>query len=1465
MRFAVIGPLEVRTPDAAPVAVPGAKERLLLAVLAAGAPAVVGTDRIVECLWDGAPPPTARKSLQAHVVRLRSALEPGRPKGSSGRYVVRRGPGYALAVDRADLDALHFGDLAGRGRARLAGGATDEAESLLGAALGLWRGDPYGDWPDAPFAEAERRRLGEVRSAALAALLEARLAQGRHAEVLPELRRMVTEEPLQEEWWRLLMLALYRSGRQADALGAARQARALLAEELGAAPGPALRAMEAAVLAHDPALDAPSGPVVVKEPPRAAAGGCPYKGLAAYQPDDAPLFHGRDRMVRTLVARLVDAELVVVSGPSGAGKSSVVRAGLVPALAAGAVPGSDRWRPVVVTVGADPVDLLAELTGETPPDRPVVLVCDQAEQLWAPTVDAAERTAFLDAVLGLLDDGVVVRCVLVLRGDSVGRLAEHAALAERLGGAIALVPPLREPELRDVVVEPARAVGLTVDPELVDAVVHDVLGRSAALPLLSTALVGTWERRRGDRLDLAGYLAAGGVAGALTRVAEEAHRALEEGDRRLARAVLVRLADTDEGGAYVRRTVPLAEVRGAGPDAAARERVVETFVARRLLTVDADRLEVAHEALFTAWPRLARWLEEDAAGRAVRRHLAPAAREWAGGGRPPEELYRGARLAAALDWAADPDASPTAVEEEFLAASQRQAEAELAEAREQVARERRGRRRTRRLAAGLAAVLVLALVATVLAVRFQRVADTRAGEAERIARVADANRLAALSAAEDRLDLSLLTAAQAVRLAGTREAEDQLLGTLLVRQRAIGVVALPRPFRDAVVAGGTLFLDDGTHLARWPVGSAGGPATALRGVGTWGGWLVADGSPAEDLLVAAGTDIYDNWWLRLLSADGETRQIVQGNPDGRRPVAVAFTGDGSRVNVFLETAGDPGSWSVTEFDVATGAARVTVSGGALPGAAAVGADVSDDGRTAVVFDPSSGSGGAVLVDLADGRQVPLQRPGRGVAGTGYRALGTSAVQMWADGQVTIYGPDGSPVQQVGEGGGSVLDVVRSPDGRWAATVGSGGVVTLWDVDGSSGEWRAGTTAVAHAGDVWRAEVADGGRRLLTLGADHRLVAWDMTPTGGFGAVVEPGGDVRLAGRPHTVEPGRLVVVPSLRPAGSAAGGATVAVTFLDPRTGEVLDEVPVGEVEQGAQPERIPLAVSPDHRNVAISTGRSTTVVDTGTRRPVGEPIVVPAGEGEPFGRPVACLAWVDPSTLALCVPGDSITGSSMALLGVDAFDGRPGARVQYAVSFDFLALSPDGRVLAASNLRRGGLQDGQVISIARGDLGVETSVNFDAPDVTTDMSFSPDGERLALTGRSGDLYLIDVASWEGTQHLITGGAALEQVEWLPDGRTVALLSSTGTVSLFDVERGRSRGPAIAASTDGGPSGLHLMPVTSAELVVLGGDRPGRRWPLDPMAWVEQACAVVGRDLTRTEWERYLPDRPYRPTCSDLG
>ena len=272
-----------------------------------------------------------------------------------------------------------------------------------------------------------------------------------------------------------------------------------------------------------------------------------------------------------------------------------------------------------------------------------------------------------------------------MRGDHVGRLAEHAGFAERVAGRSSSSPRSPMPSCGEVVREPATAVGLTAEPELVDAVVADVLGRPGALPLLSTALVGTWERRRDDRLTLAGYLEAGGVAGALTRSAESAYAALDDVGRDTARHLLVRLADVDDAGALVRRPVPLAELDLDGEGGGARRQVIETFVAppppvggRRPAPGrprgTADRLAAA---------RRGGWRTTPPAGRCAgtwrpRRGSGPSA------GDPDDELYRGARLAAALDWAADHEADVTAVERRFLDASKARADAELTQARERL-------------------------------------------------------------------------------------------------------------------------------------------------------------------------------------------------------------------------------------------------------------------------------------------------------------------------------------------------------------------------------------------------------------------------------------------------------------------------------------------------------------------------------------------------------------------------------------------------------------------------------------------------------------------------------------------------------------------------------------------------------------------------------------------------------------
>ena len=396
------------------------------------------------------------------------------------------------------------------------------------------------------------------------------------------------------------------------------------------------------------------------------------------------------------VARLVDAPLLVVSGSSGAGKSSLVRAGLVPALAGGALPGSAAWQAAVVNPGRRPVDALAALTGERAPKagpacrRPVRGTLGNGRGL-----RRADRLPRHRPRADRRRDRRAVRGCPARRPRRAAGRARGLRRAGR-GGTGARPTPHRggAPRRR------ARAcgVGRADGRDRTARRRRRRRGRSAGGAAAAVDGAGRHLGAPQGRPPHPGRLSGGGRrrrrarplgGGGLPRLTDE--------ERESARRLLVRLADTDDGGALVRRPLPLSEL---DMQDGTRRTVVDAFVARRLLAVDGVVLDVAHEALLTSWPRLARWLEDDAAGRAVRRHLAPAAQEWQQHGEPGDELFRGARLSAALDWAADALDDLTPLERRFLDASKERADAELVEARDRLRREAVARRRTRRLARG---------------------------------------------------------------------------------------------------------------------------------------------------------------------------------------------------------------------------------------------------------------------------------------------------------------------------------------------------------------------------------------------------------------------------------------------------------------------------------------------------------------------------------------------------------------------------------------------------------------------------------------------------------------------------------------------------------------------------------------------------------------------------------------------
>ena len=493
-------------------------------------------------------------------------------------------------------------------------------------------------------------------------------------------------------------------------------ARRCLAEELGLDPGPTLVALEHAILRQDPSLT--SAPPVPE--PNAT---CPYQGLVPYDRNDAETFFGREVEVSECLRRLADDGVLVVAGPSGSGKSSLVRAGIAAALE------RDGRRVVVLTPGPHP---LQELRVAGPSIAAVALIVDQCEEAFTLCADVSERARFLEQLARHTGPLVVA-----LRADRLGDAAAHPAFARLVERGLYLLEAMGEAGIRAAIEQPARRAGLLVEPGLADLLVREVEGEPGALPLLSHALAQTWANREGRTMTVAGYRASGGIRGAVARSAEHVYEQAAPHQRVVLRDLLLRLVVRWSEGEPVRGRIP-RRVVATDPD---RERVLELLVDARLVTSDGDVVEIAHEALARAWPRLVGWLDDDRDGQRIFHHLSLAADTWDAMGRPDAELYRGLRLERALEWCGRvaPDLHP--VERQFLDAGRRHADADG----------RAARRRRRIVTLALIAGLAVAMTLTTVAIVNQRRADQEAGRAnaaaERADREADRARAAALATA----------------------------------------------------------------------------------------------------------------------------------------------------------------------------------------------------------------------------------------------------------------------------------------------------------------------------------------------------------------------------------------------------------------------------------------------------------------------------------------------------------------------------------------------------------------------------------------------------------------------------------------------------------------------------------------------------------------------------------------------
>ena len=497
MSVAVFGPLTLEGVTLSP------RERAVLSALVLRAGRPVTTDELADALWGDDLPETWPKQLQASIGRLRTAI---------GRNAIATSPGaYTLRIDPDTVDAERFERLAASARRHL---EDDPARAVDATerALALWRGVPYADLASWAPAVVESERLDEVRMELEEVRVEGHLRLGEHAASVADAERLVREAPLRERRWVLLATALYRSGRQADALAAIRAARERLADELGAEPGAELSELELGILRHDDALD-------LGETPSSPSAACPYRGLQPFGVEDEDEFYGRDPDIAAALVRLARSGFLAVSGASGSGKSSLVRAGVVPAL---------QRRGDRVAILSPEHDLDVRI-------RDAVWV-RVAPTSWSSTSSRrystpARPTSMPPPGRSPMPPRTGPTVVLVVRSDFLDDCAGHPDLAPLVAEGVHLVGPMSPDGAAGGDRQPARRAGLRLEAGLVELILRDAAGEAGALPHLSHALVETWLRREGATLTVAGYEASGGISGAIAQSADRLYQSMDPDQR----------------------------------------------------------------------------------------------------------------------------------------------------------------------------------------------------------------------------------------------------------------------------------------------------------------------------------------------------------------------------------------------------------------------------------------------------------------------------------------------------------------------------------------------------------------------------------------------------------------------------------------------------------------------------------------------------------------------------------------------------------------------------------------------------------------------------------------------------------------------------------------------------------------------------------------------------------------------
>jgi WD40 repeat protein len=1236
-------------------------------------------------------------------------------------------------------------------------------------------------------------------------------------------------------------------------------------------------------------------PPRVDGPDRAVDAACPYPGLAAFDVDDARFFFGRDALVEELLEALAERSRggpVVVVGPSGSGKSSLLRAGLLPALREHPVSGgSSRWRHLLITPGEEPMRTLAEQLraggGEPAPDAElandpirfgqamarlarrqagrgdgaaegdadaaVVVIVDQFEELFTLCRDEAQRDGFVEALCAAgetIDGGPSpVRVVISVRADFYTHCSGYRRLLAALRDCQVLVGPMTADELREAIEGPARLAGLALEPGLTEILLREVGAHRPSghdpgiLPLLSHALLTTWQQREDRVLTVAGYRATGGVEKAIATTADRVYTGLDATGRQIAQRMLLRMVQVGDGADDTRRRAHLAALTDAR-DPNAGEQVLHRLVDARLVTVDRDSAEITHEALLRAWPLLREWVDADRDRLRTQQRVGADATAWHASGRDPSLLYRGGQLAAALERLDAQQASDMeAPAGEFVWAS--------------VAQQRRAARFRRAVMAALVVLAVLALSAAGLAVSQQRAARSERRVALAQRDVALSRQLASQARAlrESDPNLAKQLAVLAYRVAPTTEAIDSLVsdtaatGTIVARA---GGLAYSPDSRKLLVS----FFDGGPTVGVWDIQRHTWAAMLTGGQGeTWSaalsrdGRLVAAGGASRDVLLWDLTDPSKTAPVRTLTGHAGEVVSVAFSPNSR---ILATGGTDGTVRLWDPASHQPALAVLvvpSERRRPIASLSFSLDGGVLAAA--------DDAGTRLwqVSTPQRPALLAKVAKKAGGGQVAFSGSGILATGDAYRLMLWDLANAKRPKRITTL-----PFQ------GPIVAMALSPDGRTLAVSDDGGHVKLWDLaiprspiplPGLTGPPGGAVNSIAFAPDgrtVATASIEDQTVRLWDLAGSHRpIMLGDLDPRTDHVSLAEIGAGRTFAIVQHrdkaTVWDMQDPQRPVIRARMPIVQDPNAPIVFTpDGRTMARVNPLrvlglPDGEVPtQNEIASRAQLALRPADEVLEL-----WDISDP--RKPVRRARVTrPPGELQSlaFRRDGRVLATAGGSgTIAIWDVSDPRTPRVLTTIN------RPAGGV-----YPLLAMSPTADILLASNNGQTGqlwdLSDPRRPTKIAELNGLGQDVGF--------CEFSPDG-RILLCLAHGAGRLWDVSDPRRPRALpalaVDEAWGRRSAAFSPDARLLAIADGKGVRlwDLADPQRSTIRAsiPEIWDSVAFSSNGQALIGSTLNDEI--------KTWQIDPEAVIARTCATIGEYLTPEEWRRYA-ELPFRPPCN---